>query len=259
MPEWIFAFIILIILCAAGVYIIQGIDGFINMTSYGTSAQDAIAYALSLGMAGSYTPSSSSNRGGSSTPFSCATYKGTNCNTLYSCCVSAANGELRALQACRIAFNSCSSASAAYSGTPGSGNTSSSDLNTLFNNYALSQLSERSKWDWTSSDSPYKYSPTVDQLNSAQGGNSDWGNGATPSNIQEDVYPDWYVNHQKSGGSKVFISPNDFGTNAATIINESTVSPSLRDLIRSDMDEAVAGVVDKEILQLQNQNELQYA
>jgi len=258
MPEWIFAFITLVILCAVGVYIIKGVDGFINMTSYGTSARDAIAYAMSLGMTGSYTPYSLSATGSPSSSFSCATYKGTNCNTLYSCCVTAANRDYRALDACRSRFNECTSKSATHSGTPGSVYTSTTDLNTLFNNYALSSLANRSTWDWTSQDSPYKHSPTADQLKTAQGGNTDWGSGATPSNIYEDVYPDWYINYKKSGGSKLYVSPTDAGTDAERILSTSTTSPSLRDLIRSDMDEAVAGVVDKEILNLQNQNELLY-
>lgn len=176
MPEWLFALILLGMICALGVYITKGIEGFRGFT------------------------------GGSA-------------------------------------------------GTPSSGRTTLNDLNTDFLQYAYSSLTKTPTSRRTNRNSPYLHAPTAQQLAAAQDGNG-LSYDATPTQSmyesQTSYKGPWSTVSAAQGGTPISVHPSDFDTEAETIASCAPVRPALRDLIRSDMDEAVNGLVEKEVLQLQN-------
>jgi hypothetical protein len=190
MPEWLFAFILLVMICALGIYITKGTEGF-RIT------------ALPMNI----TPSS-----------------------------------------VRTPMNI----------TPSSGRTTLNDLKTDFLQYAYSSFTKTPTSIQIDPNSPYLHAPTANQLNQAQSGNDlsyDYAN----ANANQAMYESetsykgpWSTVSASAGGTPISVNPSDFDTEAETIATSAPVRPALRDLIRSDMDEAVNALVEKEVLQLQN-------
>ena len=183
MPEWLFAFILLGMICALGVYITKGIEGF---------------------------------RGSAGTP---------------------------------------SSGRTPSTGTPSSGRTTLNDLNTDFLQYAYYSLTKTPTSRQTNRNSPYLHAPTAKQLDEAQSANGlSYDASPTESRYesQTSYKGPWSTVSAAQGGTPISVHPSDFDTEAETIASCAPVRPALRDLIRSDMDEAVNGLVEKEVLQLQN-------
>jgi len=188
MPEWLFALILLGMICALGVYITKGIEGF-RVT------------VLPMNR----TPSSG-----------------------------------------RTPMNE----------TPSSGRTTLNDLNTDFLQYAYSSLTKPPKSIRTNRNSPYLHAPTSQQLAAAQDGN---GLSYDHASANQAMYESktsykgpWSTVTAAQGGTPMSVNPSDFDTEAENIASSAPIRPALRDLIRSDMDEAVNGLVEKEVLQLQN-------
>jgi hypothetical protein len=187
MPEWLFAFILLVMICALGIYITKGTEGF-----------KGIALPMNR------TPSSG-----------------------------------------RISLN-----------TPSSGKTTLNDLKTDFLQYAYSSFTKTPTSIPIDPNSPYLHRPTAQQLAAAQDGN---GLSYDDANSNQAMYESetsykgpWSTVSASAGGNPHSVNPSDHGTEAETIATSAPVRPALRDLIRSDMDEAVNALVEKEVLQLQN-------
>jgi len=201
MPEWLFALILLVVLCAVGVYITKGIEGFTALTRLPMNV----------------TPSSG-----------------------------------------RIRLNTPSSGRISLN-TPSSGLTSLHDLNTVFNNYAYGSLTQTPISIHIDRNSPYLHAPTAQQLAAAQDGNGLSYDAHANANqamykSQTSYKGPWSdgARHSYQTGTPMSVNPSDFDTEAETIASCAPVRPALRDLIRSDIDEAVNDLVEKEVLQLQN-------
>jgi len=249
MPEWLFAFILLIAICVLGVYIVKGIDGFKDMTTYGTSAQDALEYAYSLGMTGQYKPKTQTNSSYTNPPtFSCATYKGNNCNTKYSCCIEACNGVAACSRKCMTAFDTCKKNNADDDGTHVTNDVSNNNLNLKW----LQKNESPSSDVWWKQRHSHKHTPTSTQLQTAQWDGID---DVTPySRHTGDTHSQYnrqWEKHRSSGNTHSAYDVDKYNMGSSEY-----VAPSLRDLIRSDMDEAVGSLVEKEVLQLKNQYQL---
>jgi hypothetical protein len=187
MPEWLFAFILLVMICALGIYITKGTEGFriTAVTMNGTPSSGR-------------TPSN---------------------------------------------------------GTPSSGRTSLNDLNTDFLQYAYTSLTKTPTSIQIDPNSPYLHTPTSKQLDEAQSGNGLAYDDAISNQAMyesETSYKGPWSTVSASRGKPISVNPSDFDTEAETIATSAPVRPALRDLIRSDMDEAVNALVEKEVLQLQN-------
>jgi hypothetical protein len=241
MPEWLFALILLVCLCGLGVYVTKGIDGF----------QPALLEGLR-----SQTPSS----------FNCSSYTGSDCNTVHSCCRQACNADRNCLLRCGTNLNLCTSRN--QNSATNSGNTTIQDLNTVFNNYAYGSLMDKTPTSiHVNSNSPYLYSPTDEQLAEAQGGS-----GTTPYSMDMETSAGYKSiwNTWKTQNAITLPPPNpNFSITPSSRDNrflhgyghgqqkqQDCVPPALRDLIRSDMDEAVHGLVEKEVGQFQNEYQL---
>jgi hypothetical protein len=236
MPEWLFALIVLVVICLVGVYVNKGFDGFV---SYGQ------------------------------TPSSTVSSHGISCNATYSSCVERCNRNELCKSQCRTAFNNCSLGNIANDRINSVGDTTFSSLNTWFNNYAYGSLTRTPSSIPVNRNSPYLHSPTNDQLLSAQGGS-----GTTPFSSGTDSSPSTYTSlwnrpsglsappsnatsHPRDSYPRREMHPSDYASPSEYTYGAApTCAPALRDLIRSDMDEAVGSLVEKEVLQLKNQYEL---
>lgn len=238
MPEWLFALILLVCLSALGVYVTKGMEGF----------QSAVLEGLRSG-----TPAS----------FDCSTYRGSDCNTVHSCCTQACGGDRNCLLTCGTNLNLCTSRN--QSSSTNAGNTTIQDLNTVFNNYAYGSLMDRTPTSiHVNSNSPYLHSPTDEQLAEAQGGD-----GTTPYSMNMDtsaaynsIWNTWSTQNAITlppPNPNFTITPSSFHRHEqghGQQNQKDCVPPALRDLIRSDMDEAVHGLVQKEVGTLQNEYQL---
>lgn len=138
--------------------------------------------------------------------------------------------------------------------TPSSGRTTLNDLKTDFLQYAYSSFTKTPTSIPIDPNSPYLHRPTAQQLAAAQDGN-----GLSYDDANQAMYESetsykgpWSTVSTSAGGNPHSVNPSDFDTEAETIATSAPVRPALRDLIRSDMDEAVNALVEKEVLQLQN-------
>lgn len=198
MPHWLLALLVLIGMCALGVYLTHGIDGFtVSNTQFGSSAQDAISYALSLGMGGQYTPYSSLYK-----PFNYSTIK--------------------------------------YSGqTPSSISEDNMDAARSFAKSLDNNNSNFDSWYSTTNTRSSWVTPTKDQVDMAQNANDS----VTGSSVSDANIPALY--------KRLHTSPE-----SAHTTNSTNISPSLRDLIRSDIDEAVSNTIQNEIMTMKNEYQL---
>jgi hypothetical protein len=200
MPEWLFALILLVVLCGLGVYITKGIEGFTALTRLPMNV----------------TPSSERIR-------------------------------LTTPSSGRISLN-----------TPSSGLTSLNDLNTDFLQYAYTSFTKTPTSIQIDPNSPYLHSPSSRQLQEAQSGNGlaydDASSNQAMYESETSYKGPWSdgARYSRQTGTPISVRPSDFNTEAETIATCAPVRPALRDLIRSDMDEAVNALVEKEVLQLQN-------
>ena len=140
-------------------------------------------------------------------------------------------------------------------GTPSSGRTSLNDLKTDFLQYAYTSFTKTPTSIQIDPNSPYLHTPTSKQLDEAQSGNGLAYDDASSNQAMyesETSYKGPWSTVSASGGKPISVNPSDFDTEAETIATSAPVRPALRDLIRSDMDEAVNALVEKEVLQLQN-------
>jgi hypothetical protein len=185
MPEWLFAFILLGMICALGVYITKGIEGF-RVT----------------GLPMNVPPSTGITQ---------------------------------------------------MNETPSSGKTTLNDLKTDFLQYAYSSFTKTPTSIPIDPNSPYLHAPTAQQLAAAQDGNglpydADADANQAMYESETSYKGPWSTVSTSAGGTPISANPSDFDTEAETIATSAPIRPALRDLIRSDMDEAVNALVEKEVL-----------
>lgn len=232
MPHWLFALILLICICALGVYITKGMEGFLSIRDTVLSAPPLPTLRTpSSTVTSSYT-----------TKIDCSKYKGSDCDTIHACCIQGCYSNIPCLMKCGYDFNYCKE----------KGPKKDSDANSWFTSLPWSHRTPSSNSSHqTPSSSWFQqfYSPSSKHLNLPRHDNSDFLYSPNRSQLETAQ-----SKHQMPHG--VIPYSGDMENTSAMYESLNSVQPALRNLIRSDMDEAVTGLVDKEILQLQNEYEV---